>query len=148
MKYIILVYISIYIACSCVSTISNLNCEIPIDNFKSEFKEKFKADSIVIYNKKLKEELYLPAIHCPVVLVINPTTKILDFKSLPDQYVAIGDYEKTEYQLKMEALPIVLKITKNCDMSNYNDFIVEFFKINSKGKPSYRYICHYRELLE
>ena len=43
---------------------------------------------------------------------------------------------------------VAQNIIKKCDMTGFNDLIIEFLKLDDKGKPIYRFICHYKELLE
>ena len=128
--------------------LGTLCCSEDIDTIKAEIRNIYKADSVIIYTKKIKEEIYFPEIHCPVVLIYNATTNILDFKSLPtSHYQRFENFEQIENELKQEGLPIAHDLIEKCDMSDFNDFIIEFLKQSDEGKPIYRFICHYKELL-
>lgn len=44
--------------------------------------------------------------------------------------------------------PIAELVIKECNPNEFNDLILEFIKKDAQGKPMYRFICHYNELLE
>jgi hypothetical protein len=137
----------------CMASMNNkigkLKCSDCVEKIQFEIKRMFNADSVIIYTKKLKEERFFPEIYCPVVLIYNASTKTLDFKKLPiDRYKEFESTLKIEEQLKNEGLPIAQEVIKVCDMSKFNDLIIEYLKTDEKGKPLYRFICHYNELLK
>lgn len=125
-----------------------LRCSVDVDSIKTVTRNLFNADSVVIYSKTIKEEVYFTEIHSPVILIYNAKTNVLDFKSLPTaKYRRFDNFEQIESELKQEGLPVAKSIINNCDMTGFNDLIIEFLKLDDKGKPIYRFICHYRELL-
>ena len=136
----------------CMASSSNkqieLKCSVDIGIIESEIKEMFKADSVVIYAKKLKEEVYFPELNCPVVVIWNATTNTLNFKEIPSDQTRFDNYSQIEDGLKKEGLPIAKKLIKECEMSDYNDLIIEFHEKHQEGKVGHRFICHYKELLE
>lgn len=126
-----------------------LKCSVDIDTIKSEIQTAYNADSVQFYSKRLKEEMYFTEISCPVILIYNATTKVLDFKTLPTTYYQrFENFEQIENNLKREGLIVVQGIVDKCNMVEYNDLIIEFIKLDDKGKPIYRFICHYKELLK
>ena len=126
-----------------------LKCSISIDTLSSEIRNLFNADSVSIYSKKIKEEMYLSEINCPVVMIYNATTNILDFKTLPtSHYQRFENFEQIENDLKKEGFIVAQSIIDKCNMTRYNDLIIEFLKKDDNGKPIYRFICHYKELLK
>lgn len=129
--------------------LGKLKCSDDVEKIISKIKEMYNADSVFIYTKKLKEEKFFPEIYCPIVLIYNATTRTLDFKNLPtDRHKEFESSLKIEEQLKIEGLPIAQELIKKCEMSDFNDFIIEYHKTDEKGKPLYRFICHYNELLK
>ena len=128
--------------------LGTLCCSEDIDTIKAEIKNIYKADSVRIYTKKLKEEIYFPEMRCPVVLIYNATTNVLDFKTLPiSHYQRFENFEQVDNELIQEGLPIAQALIQKCDMSDFNNLIIEFLKLNKEGKPLYRFICHYKDLL-
>lgn len=126
-----------------------LKCSVDIDTIKTEIQVAYNADSVQFYSKRLKEEVYFTEISCPVVLIYNATTSVLDFKTLPStHYQRFENFEQLENNLKKEGLVVAQKIIDKCDMVEYNDLIIEFIKLDDKEKPIYRFICHYKELLK
>jgi hypothetical protein len=82
-------------------------------------------------------------------LVYNATTNVLDFKTLPTtHYQRFENFEQIEGDLKKEGIVVAQKIVDECDMTEFNDLIIEFLKLDDNGKPIYRFICHYKELLK
>jgi hypothetical protein len=125
-----------------------LCCSEDIDTIKAEIKSKFNADSVIIYTKRLREEIYFPEMHFPIVVIRNATTNVLDFKTLPTtHYQGFNSFLQIENELRQEALPIAQNLINKCDMSKFNNLIIEFHKLNNEGKPMYRFICHYKDLL-
>jgi len=125
-----------------------LCCSEDIDSIKAEIKNTYKADSVVLYTKKINEEIYFSEINCPVILIYNATTNVLDFKTLPTSYYQrFEDFEQIENELKKEGIPTALGLIKRCNMSEFNDLIIEFIKKGDDEKTLYRFICHYKELL-
>ena|ERR1035437_4629006 len=151
-KFLILLGFNIIIGCMASSNknkLNNLTCSEDVKTILSLIKKNYSADSVAIYIKNVKEELYFSEIKSPVVEIYNSTTKTLDFKSLPiTHYQRFNDFEQIEDSLKLEGLPIALELTKRCDMSEFNDLILEFLKTDNEGKTLYRFICHYKELLK
>lgn len=126
-----------------------IKCLVHLDTIKSEIQDVFKADSVKFYSKLLKEEMYFTEINCPVVVIYNATTNVLDFKSLPiTHYQRFDNFEQIENELKQEGLIVAQKIINQCEMAEFNDLIIEFIKLDYQGKPIYRFICHYQELLK
>lgn len=153
MKNIIvfLLYSTLMVGCmtSSKNNQTELKCTVGIDIINSEIQDMFNADSVKIYSKKIKEEVFFSEINCPVVLIYNATTNILDFKTLPtSHYQRFDNFEQIENQLKQEGLIVAQNIINKCNMSEFNDLIIEFLKLDDKGKPIYRFICHYKELIE
>lgn len=152
MKNIIFILLcSILIVGCMVSSRNNqteLKCSVDIEIIESEIKEMFKADSVVIYARRLKEEVFFPELKSPVVVIWNATTNILDFKKIPSEQTRFDNYSQIEDGLKKEGLPIAKKIMKECEMSDYNDLIIEFHEKHQEGKVGHRFICHYKELFK
>ena len=127
--------------------IGALSCSEDIDTIKSDIKNIYNADSVKIYTKRLKEEIYFSEMYFPIIVIYNATSNALDFKVLPtDHYQRFESFLQIENALRQEALPIAHGLIKKCDMSMFNDLIIEFHKLDNEGKPMYRFICHYREL--
>lgn len=123
-------------------------CSVSVDEMSIEICNKFDADSVIIYSKTLQEELYFDVIKCPVVLIYNATTNTLDFKTLTTSYYQrIEDWEIVEAGLKNEGLVVAQDLMNKCDMTEFNDLIIQFIKLNDQGEPAYRFFCHYDELL-
>lgn len=128
---------------------TELKCSVSIDTISTEIRNLFNADSVTIYVKKLKEEVYFTEINCPVVLIYNATTNILDLKKLPThQYQGFDSFLAINDQLTLEGQPIARELIQKCDMAGFNDLIIEFIKKGDDGKPLYRFICHYKDLLK
>jgi len=153
MKKTVLILLCSTLIVGCMASLKNkqgeLKCSVPIDTIKAEIRDIYNADSVKIYSKRLKEEIYFTEITCPVVLVYNATTDVLDFKTLPTtHYQRFDNFEQIENELKQEGFIVAQNIIKKCNMKGFNDLIIEFLKLDDKGKPIYRFICHYKELLE
>lgn len=128
---------------------AELKCTVEIDSIKNEIQNLYNSDSVKIYSKNIKEEVYFTEINSPVVLIYNATTNVLDFKTLPtSHYQRFDNFEQVEAGLKKEGLVIAQSIISKCDMTEFNDLIIEFLKLDDEGKPIYRFICHYKELLK
>jgi hypothetical protein len=126
-----------------------LKCSIDIEILKENIKLITNADTVLIYTKRLKEEIYFPELRFPVIVIENATTQTLDFKTLPmDKYKDIGCFEEIEKKLKEEGLVWAKSIIDNCDMSNFNDLIIEFIKRSNSNYPMYHFICHYSDLFD
>lgn len=153
MKKIVLIILCSTIIIGIIASLNDKPIElifsVPIDTIKSEIRDRYNADSVIIYSKRIKEEIYFQEIICPVVLVYNATTDVLDFKSLPTtDYQRIDNFEQIENGLRQEGLFAAQTIIENCDMKEFNDLIIEFLKIDDNGKPIYQFICHYKDLLK
>lgn len=135
----------------CVSNTTpplELNCSVDIEILKENIKSITNADTVLIYTKNLREEMYFPEIRCPVIIIENATTKTLDFKILPiDKYRRFDNFSQIEDMLWDEAEPLARMISGNCDMGVFNDLIIEFIKRDYSGHPMYHFICHYDELI-
>jgi hypothetical protein len=128
---------------------AELKCTVSIDTMSTEIRNLFNADSVTIYSKQIKEEVYFSEINCPVVLIYNATTNVIDFKTLPSShYQRFENFEQIENDLKNEGFIVAQSIIDKCNMTQFNDLIIEFLKLDDNGKPIYRFICHYKELLK
>jgi len=128
---------------------AELKCTVSIDTMSCEIRNIFNADSVTIYSKKINEEVYFSEINCPVVLIYNATTNILDFKTLPSShYQRFENFEQIENDLKNEGFIVAQSIIDRCNMTEFNDLIIEFLKLDDNGEPIYRFICHYKELVK
>jgi len=128
---------------------AELKCTVSIDTMRTEIRNLFNADSVTIYSKQIKEEVYFSEINCPVVLIYNATTNVLDFKTLPSShYQRFENFEQIENDLKNEGFIVAQSIIDKCNMTEFNDLIIEFLKLDDNGKLIYRFICHYKELLK
>ncbi len=126
-----------------------LVCTEDIELLKSRIKEELKADSVIIYTKRIQEEVYFPEIHAPIIIICNPTTNVLDFKKLPiDHFVRLDSLDQIEDNLRKETTSIAQELINICDMSEFNDLIVEYHKKDIEGNARYRFIYHYNDLLE
>jgi hypothetical protein len=153
MKKAIFILLCSTLIVGCMASLKNeqgeLKCSVPIYTIKDEIREIYNADSVKIYSRRLKEEIYFTEITCLVVLVYNAKTDVLDFKTLPTTYYQRFDnFEQIENELKKEGIIVAQNIIKKCDITGFNDLIIEFIKLDDKGKPIYRFTCHYKELLE
>lgn len=153
MKNIILILLCSTLIIGCMASSNNkqaeLKCSVSIDTMSTEIRSLFNADSVTIYSKKIKEEVYFSEINCPVVLIYNATTNIIDFKTLPtSHYQRFENFEQIENDLKKEGFIVAQSIIDKCSMTEFNDLIIEFLKLDDNGKPIYRFICHYKELLK
>lgn len=153
MKNIIFILLCSILIVGCMASSENkqvaLKCTVSIDTMSTEIRNLFNADSVTIYSKKIKEEVYFSEINCPVVLIYNATTNILNFKSLPtSHYQRFENFEQIENDLKNEGIIVAQSIIDKCNMTEFNDLIIEFLKLDDNGKPIYRFICHYKELLK
>ena len=153
MKKIMFIFLCSLVIIGCMRPSNNiikaLKCSVAIDIIRADIRNAFDADSVIIYSKKVKEEVYFPEIHSPVILIYNATANALNFKSLPtSHYQRFDNFEEIENMLKREAVFAANSLIEKCDMSEFNDLIIEFLKLDDKGKPIYRFICHYNELLE
>lgn len=153
MKNIIFFLLNSILIVGCMTSSKNkqieLKCSADIDSVKNEIQNLYNADSVKIYSKRIKEEVYFTEINCPVVLVYNATTNVLDFKTLPTtHYQRFENFEQIEDDLKNEGTIIAQSIIGKCDMTEFNDLIIEFIKLDDEGNPIYRFICHYKELFK
>ena len=139
----------IFVSMACSSKrVEAISCAEDIEAIKDSIKNMYNADSVLIFTKRLSEEIYFPELYFPIVIIYNATTNTLDFKTLPtSHYQGFESSLKINDELELEALPIAQDLIKKCDMSKFNDFIIEFHKLDNEGKPLYRFICHYNELL-
>jgi len=128
--------------------VKKIRCNVKIESIKQKIKSESCADSIQIYTVRIKEEPYFPAIKCPVVEINNPTMEILDFKPLSTvHFQRFDNFTEINARLKIEGKKYALQLINNCKMNAYNDLIIEFNKYDAKGRPRYRFICHYDELI-
>lgn len=153
MKNIIFILVCSIFIIGCMISSRNkqveLKCTVEIDSIKYDIQNRYNADSVKIYSRRIKEEVYLSEINCPIVLVYNGTANALDFKTLPtSHYQRFDNFEKIESNLEKEGTVIAHNIINKCDMTKFNDLIIEFIKLDDEGKPMYRFICHYKELLK
>ncbi len=126
-----------------------LKCTLSIDTLSTEIRNLFNADSVTIYYMKIKEEVYFNEINGPVILIYNATTNALNFKMLPtSHYQRFENFEQIENDLKNEGIMVAQSIIDKCKTTEFNDLIIEFIKLDDNGKPTYRFICHYKELLK
>jgi len=148
--YVILfVVVALFLLRLGCTRVKKLRCNVDIEILKENIKSITNADTVIIYTKRLREEIYFTEIRTPVIIIENATTKTLDFKALPiDKYQRFdGDYHDIETSLKKEGYIIAKQIINNCDTANFNDIIIEFFKRDSSGEPMYHFIFHYDEFL-
>jgi len=153
MKNIIFILSCSTLIVGCMASSKNkqaeLKCTVSIDTMSTEIRNLFNADSVTIYSKQIKEEVYFSEINCPVVLIYNATTNVIDFKTLPSShYQRFENFEQIENDLKNEGFIVAQSIIDKCNMTQFNDLIIEFLKLDDNGKPIYRFICHYKELLK
>ena len=131
----------------CKTPPPQLNCSIDIEALKENIKSLTNADTVLIYTKTLKEEVYFPEIRCTVIIIENATTKTLNFKNLPvDKYQRFENFDEIGESLKLEGYIFAKQLIEQCDMTDFNDLIIEFHKKDRFEKPIYRFICHYKEL--
>lgn len=151
MKHIVFFALCLMLISGCMVSLNNqteLNCSVDIEEFEREIKDIFQADSVNIYLRTLREEIYFSEINSPVIVIWNVTINILDFKEITDEQTRFENYRHIEDELKKEGLPFAKRIVSACDMSNYNDLIIEFHGKYQEGKVGHRFICHYKELLD
>lgn len=153
MNNIIFILLCSTLIVGCMASSKNkkaeLKCTVSLETMNTEIRNFFNADSVTIYSKKIKEEVYFSEINCPVVLIYNATTNIIDFKTLPtSHYQRFENFEQIENDLKNEGFIVAQSIIHKCNMTEFNDLIIEFLKLDDNGKPIYHFICHYKELLK
>lgn len=128
--------------------VKKLKCCEDIEILKENIKSVTNADTVIIYTKRLREEIFFPIIRSPVIIIENATTNTLDFKTLPiDKHKDFGSSLQVNDMLQSEAEYIAKMVVQNCNMKSYNDLIIEFIKRDDFGNPMYRFICHYADLL-
>ena len=133
---------------ACKSKPPELNCSFNQSNFINEIKSEFDADSVKLVSQVLKEEIYFPELISIRVIIDNATISILDFKQLDtDTPVRFDNFEEIENKLKEEGEKYAIIIAENCETSNFNDIIIEFGKTDKNGRFAYRFIGHYKELI-
>jgi len=76
--------------------------------------------------------------------IYNPETETLNFKLLDEyEYSRFENYEQIEKSLKLEAEPIAKLISESCEMTKFNDILIEFAKSNNREKYRYSFISHF-----
>lgn len=123
-----------------------LVCYCEEEHLKDTIQQMFDADSILIYTKLLREELYMPEIRAIVVCVVNGTTDMLDFRTLTKMNQRFENYTQIENSLQQEAKKVALLLFEKCNTKEFNDIIVEFFKYGDDGIPNYRFVTHHYDL--
>ena len=145
LKYTAICALIIY---SCKSSEGDpLLCEIEIEMLSQIIHEKFNADSVRIVSARIKEEAYFSTLHCPHIRIYNPTTEIVDFKTLPSENYRFDNYDTIEYYMKKEGAFIPEWFVDNCNLDHFNDIIVWFKKVDENGKTLYSFGMHYKEYL-
>ena len=122
-----------------------LNCSVDLEILKENIKSITHADSVNIYTKRYG---YCREIRSPVIEIENATMRTLDFKALPiDKYQRDDNGYDLDQGLKIEGYVIANLLIDHCDMSKFNDLIIEFTKRDNSGEPMYHFICHYDEFI-
>ncbi len=82
------------------------------------------------------------------IFVYNPTTHILNFKELNvDEPIRFDNYDEIENALKEDGKKFAEEIIQSCNLSKFNDLIIEYNKPDIKGNLHYRFINHYEEFM-
>lgn len=102
-------------------------CDFDIEEFKIELKNKYQADSIIIFSDVSQLEPYFDQVRCPYIIIENGITDILDFKTINcDSYPEFENYKQIRECLYEEGRAIADKIYKNCDMSGFDKVVIQF----------------------
>jgi len=146
-KFFFVTTIFLFMAIGCKEP-HKLKCSINIESLKEDIKTITNADTVLIYTKGLQEERHFSKIKAPVIVIENATMKSLDFKKLSiDEYQIDDNGYDLDQELKIEGYVIAKQLIDHCDMTNFNDLIIEFIKRDTFGEPMYRFICHYDEFI-
>jgi hypothetical protein len=123
-----------------------LNCDFDLKSLTVDIDSKFKPDTIIIQTVVIQEEVYFPKLICPRIIIDNPTTRTIDFKTLNESQTRFDNYKEIESKLKDEGQFIADRISNSCNIGDYNDLIIEFVKIQKdKNGFDHRFIIHYNE---
>lgn len=124
----------------------NLNCDFDLKSLTTEIKSKFNPDTVTIRTVVIQEEIYFPKIICPRITIVNPTTETIDFKTIDENQTRFNNYEEIENKLKAEGQFIADRISKSCNIADYNDLIIDFVKYQKdRNGFDHRFIIHYNE---
>jgi hypothetical protein len=141
----LMIFLLLQIGCT---RIKKLNCNIDIEILKENIKYEMNADIVQVYTQTHRVEWWLREIRCPVIIIENATTKTLDFKTLSvDEYQLDDDGYDLDQGLRIDGYVIAKQIIESCDMTGYNDFMIEFIKKNDLGEPMYSFKYHYDEFI-
>lgn len=125
--------------------ISICNCHENLDDVKKVISDKFRADSVIIDFVELREEAYFPTAKGPLVIVINPTTNVLDFKSVslgnPEGF---NNYSSINDSLRIEGQFVVDLLKKHCNLNDCNEIILWFGKGYKNNRLVSRFGLNYK----
>ncbi len=150
MKKVFFLVMILFFAVGCTTPLNDKFGELRfserISEIKSEIKQMYNADSVVLYTKERR--VTFSKEYSLVVLIYNAKTRTLDFKGLPMEYRQKFDNKKQiENSLRDEALPVVMDLIRRCGSYELDNLVVEYRKADEEGRPLYRFICCYDDLL-
>lgn len=126
-------------------------CSFEPEQLVSEIKQEYDADSVSITYRRFRMEPYLPLIKAPVVEILNPRMKSLDFKTLDKtmkELDKLDDEIHLRDSLEEELKPIAERIVNGCNPRRYNDLIIDIRKVNVSGKKTHQFVFSYEDLLD
>ena len=138
----------LFLLVSCKSNPPKLDCTFNQESFIESIQNYFNADSVKITTSILQEEIYFSKLVTVRIFVSNPTTHILNFKELNvDEPIRFDNYDEIENALKEDGKKFAEEIIQSCNLSKFNDLIIEYNKPDIKGNLHYRFINHYEEFM-
>lgn len=145
--FVYIIFISVIFLHSCGNSHNKpIECSFNLLDFEKEIRDLYVADSVTIQAIVIKEEVFFPTWRPIRICIYNPTTQTFDFKNFPEIHYGNENYSSIESLLTMEGLPIAQKIIKSCDVTEFNDMVIEYRKFYNDSNML-RYICHYDLLI-
>ena len=141
----------VFFGCSSKCRISELKgCSFEPEQLASEIMQEYDADSVSITYRRFRLEPYLPLTKAPVVEIINPRMKSLDFKMLDKTMKELDKLDEEIHlrdSLEVELKPIAERIVSGCNMRRYNELLIDIRKVNETGKKTHQFVFSYEDLL-
>ena len=122
-----------------------LDCSFDLKEFEKELKEKFQADTIVLFSAVIQQEPYFPQIRCPRIFIDNGKTNTLNFRDLDcNNIVRFDNYDEIKAGLRKEGQFIADRLYEHCNMHDYDKVLIQFCKLDTiKNRDCYEFLLSY-----
>ena len=115
------------------------------EELKETIRQMFDADSVFLTSSSWFSDI--PDIKSMGLFIVNGTTSVLDFKTLPAEYRRLDCIDKVENELMKEAENVARLLLERCNSEKFNCITVYFSKYSDDGHlvPLWQY--HFTEEL-